>query len=437
MEEPIHPEDASLDSLINWLRSERKRHPDVALSRLLEGRSLDTRRLVDLACIDLIERRRQGQAIRAESYAEQFPQLRRGDLLLDLIDAEICVAGELQQPIDPSEYPRRFPELARQIEELLRLESLPASHHQDSLDPSASFSVELVVQGDRDSSDALPMAKGHPILVPEWFSAEKCFASGPGRWLIRGRDSLRGMAMAMKVIQLSPQLHLSQSQQILDACESASKVRNPIWVPPSIAAIQRGHLGVIRPWIYAVPWLPVLSRRDVPTQLGELASLAFCLEAAHRVGATHGAIHGDNILLDHDGKLHLVDAVANREGMRRWLDEADEPQSDESQSDPSIMSLHRRKLTDTEDMIRLIASIAATWRQPWAGQLFNELAAIAEVRSVGAVGAEGAIGAMESIGQTLMRYADLPPNVSTRVSSHVSSRGSGLWSNVWKKFRRS
>ncbi len=58
MGEQIHPDEASLDDLIDWLRSQRTLHPTASLSSLLAGRSIDTQRLVDLACIDLMERRR-------------------------------------------------------------------------------------------------------------------------------------------------------------------------------------------------------------------------------------------------------------------------------------------------------------------------------------------------------------------------------------------
>lgn len=411
MGEAIHPDDASLDALIEWLRCQRADQPTASLSSLLAGRRIDARQLVDIACIDLMERRRLGHPVRVEDYSEPFSQLQSDERLLDLIDAEICVAGELGQSIELAEYQRRFPDLAKQIAELLGLESLQASkihpmpppdesrsrglgstHADEILDPSASFSVELAIDGDRDPTDALPEAAGHPLRAPEWFAAEKCFASGPGRWLIRGRDSIRGVVMAMKVIQLPPQLDPAQSRLILDACEAASKVRNPMWVAPTIAAIQRHHLGVIRPWVFAVSWSSAATARDVATQLGDLASIAFCLEAAHQAGAAHGAVHAENILLDHDGKLRMVDAVANRDGMYRWFDNVDS-----SRSEPSILSLRHRKRIDLEDMIRLIAQLSASWRRPWTGRLLGEVGKIADGDADGALGALGAL---------LMRYAD-------------------------------
>jgi hypothetical protein len=386
--------------------------------------------LIELACIDLIERRRAGQEVSIESYLKPFPQLEQDEPLLDLIDAEICVVGELKQSIDPQSYQRRFPRLAKEIEELLGLEGSartsgvsfgaipvarragPASTHDgDSRDPSASFSVELSVTDDAHASDALPSVGGHPLLAPEWFAAEKCFASGPGRWLIRGRDATRSVVMAMKVIQLTSQLHPGQSDRILDACEAASKVENPMWVSPKVAAIQHRHLGVIRPWVFAVSWRSVADKRDVASQLRDLASIAYCLQGAHQTGATHGAIHCENILLDHEGKLRLVDAVANRDGLRRWLE-----QVDDSHVAGSILSLTERKQADTEDLIRLIASLATLWRKNWTGQLIDDLGALASSSSEQAPGA---------IGETLLRYADCPP----KATKHSPS-----WRNTWKRW---
>ncbi len=430
MEDVNHSDHASLDSLIDWLRTQRTCSPTASFSSLLAGRDFDPQHLIDLACIDLIERRRLGQPIKVESYTEAFPQLLRNELLLDLIDAEICVASELKQTIDPSQYVRRFPQLATQIEELLGLETASPSdglligssdgrpptptttHEGESHDPSSSFSVELNVGGDRQAGDALPRVGGNPLHAPEWFTAEECFANGPGRWLIRGRDTQRGLVMAMKVMLLPPELCASRSRQILDACEAASKVRNPMWVAPNVAAIQHRHLGVIRPWVFAVSWLSVAGKRDVAAQLRDLASIAYCLEGAHQVGATHGAIHRENILLDHDGKIRLVDAVANREGMQRWLEAADDALTDES-----ILSLADRKQIDTEDLIRLIASISLAWHQAWSEKLIDDLTTIANHESEGAA---------DAVGARLLQYADSPP----KTSSHAAG-----WRNTWKRWR--
>ena len=58
----IDPQHASIDSLIDWLREQRRRDPCSPLSSLLADKQCDEQRIVDIACIDLMERRRMGHA---------------------------------------------------------------------------------------------------------------------------------------------------------------------------------------------------------------------------------------------------------------------------------------------------------------------------------------------------------------------------------------
>ena len=378
--------DASLDSLVDWLRDQRLEKPRAPLRDLLGGHGLELARLIDLACVDLIEQHRSGHAIGAESYVAQFPELGRDDLLLDLIDAEICVARELQQPLDRRHYARRFPELIDDVNELLGMQERPTV-----VGPSGSLS-ELDLPDLPSASVTFP--GDHPLGAPDWFSPEKCFASGPGRWLIRGRDTSRGAVMAMKVMDL-PSLSSDQSRQLLDACEAASKVQHPVFVPPTLAAIDRGQLGVIRPWVFGIPWFEVAPKREVATQLREFASLAYCLESVRRCGAAHGGIHPENVLLDHDGNLRLVDAAANCSGLRRWLEPAETSQP----ADP-IVPLLQRQRQDIDDLVRLVESASEHWREPWTSRLLKEMKGMAD-------GSRECCA--DDLGALLMRYADEPP----------------------------
>jgi hypothetical protein len=379
--------DASLETLIDWLRQERLEKPRTPLRDLLGGQRVELTRLIDLACVDLIEQHRSGHTIGAESYVDQFPELGRNELLLDLIDAEICVARELQQPVDPRQYAKRFPALVDEINELLIMQQSP------------SIAGAFQPLPENDSSDlpstTVEFLGDHPVDGPDWFSPEKCFASGPGRWLIRGRDRSCGEVMAMKVLAL-PSLSTEQSRHLLDACEAASKVRHCVFVPPTLAAIERGHLGVIRPWVFGIPWIEVAAKGDVATQLRQFASLAYCLEAVRRSGAAHGGLHHENLFIDHDGNVRLVDAAGSRSGVRRWLesDQASEPAG-------PIVPLAQRQRQDLDDLIRLVESASESWREPWTSRLLKEMKRIAE-------GSHNECGADE-LGALLMRYADQPP----------------------------
>lgn len=414
----VDPQHASIDRLIGWLREQRRLDPRSPLSQLLGDQQWDEQRIVDIACIDLMERRRLGHAVTVESYVEDIECIQDDSNLLDLIDAEICVASELGERPQLDGYADRFPGLADQVHELVRLDAAAESELTPGLidvgerahvggreplqtalttnidpDPpstSGDFSIEIL------PSDARPSrresAARHPIDLPDWFVGEQCVASGPGRWLIRGRDSLRGINLALKVTELPPQVSKIQGDQILDACELAAKVRNVSWVLPSVAAIQQRHLGVIRPWVYGRTWHQLKASEDHRTQLRNLAAVAFAVAAGHQVGATHGGIHVENLMIDHEGRVQILDAAASRVGLERWLS----PNRNIHDTN-QILPLAQRMSMDVQDLIKLVAAASVDWEQSWAIALLGSLRRIA---------ADDPPQACALMGQELVRQAD-------------------------------
>ena len=160
-----------------------------------------------------------------------------------------------------------------------------------------------------------------------------------------------------------------------------------------MAAVQMGYLGVIRPWKFANPWQPpsivpspesgdsakavtkalnenALTNNDLDqanqgdTKVDEsiilrrwrqLATVAFAVEAAHRSGATHGALHADNLAVDHAGNVCVVDAASSPVALQRWLGN---PVAGMQSS--VIQSLDQRIHLDVEDMVKLVRE-TATW----------------------------------------------------------------------------
>ena len=454
---------AGIDELINWLSQQRRKNPAASLVDLLGGRKVDRNAVLDLACIDLMHQHRNGHHVCAEQYVREFPQLDRTSDLLDLIDAELCVAAELREPIDLAAYCNRFPDLATDIEELARLDlspevpcfhrkpergsfgfdlseaphfdssSLTLDHPDDlssgfSIDPVASLADEASSVNSKLSLDRI--SEDYPLTIPDWFLVDQCIVRDKDRCLLRGRDDIRGISLAMKIIRVP---HLMSDKDViglLDVCEAASRVQNPHWIAPQMAAVQMGYLGVIRPWQFANPWRPPsitrspegdnsaevvtkalnenalnndglnqarlrdakLNESIVLRRWRQLATVAFAVEAAHRSGATHGALHAGNLAVDHEGNVCVVDAASSLVALQRWLGN-----TTAGMQSNIIQSLDQRIHLDVEDMMKLVRD-TATWIPSLASeQLVNQVQ-------------ESIVGKGESLltrmGEILMQYAD-------------------------------
>ncbi len=418
MGETTDPRPASIDSLIQWLRAERRRDPESPLADLLRGRPLEENQLVDIVCIDLMQRRRMSHPVQVEDYLDEYPALCTKSNLLDLIDAEVCVSVELGAKVDVEVLSRRFPDLADPIRELVQIDfadekAAPTTGAGNSIVPDhgdGDTEGTMLIDTDRVNShsgdfsiDELPFAAEpalpvtpltpYPVDVPEWFIGDRCVASGPGRWLIRGRDSVRGIPLALKISELPVQVSEAEIEQVLDACERAASVRNPCWVRPSVAAIQHRHLGVVRPWLFARSFQSHRADQAPRVQLVDLSRVAFAVAAAHHAQATHGGIHSDNLMVDHDGKIHLIDGASSRIALERWLTAGNSRQ---------IASLSARMNMDVQDLIKLVAAASVDWHASWSVDL------LARLREIGSNRSDEACGL---IGQTLIRCADSLPSL--------------------------
>ena len=353
------------DQLIDWLNQIRQSHPDRPLADLLRqdfctaGQHpqdlVVAETLVDLVCIDLFTQHRSGRQVLVESYVQQFDCLGAKQHKLDLIDAELCVRRELagqrrelaeqrhelaekwDSDVARAEFCKRFPDLKQEISELLQMPCRPLSAdlppdvmlgERNAVDESLDFSVAeaQLATSDDDAQDWLNDVS-LPISPPQWFVGSQIVSTSRsacgefGRWLIRGRDTISGKSLLMKVIDLGAHTTDQQAEQILDTCERAAKVRSPSWVQPIVAAIEDYHLAVIRRWEYGSVWETVGDVSQLPQRLRSLAGVAYAVQAAHRQGAHHGGIHPANLLIDHHNKPVLVDGGYSVAGLKRSLQE--------------------------------------------------------------------------------------------------------------------
>ena len=442
---------SGIDGLINWLNEQRRTNAAASLVGLLGGHVIDRNSLLDLACIDLMHQHRNGYLVRAEQYSRDFPQLNRASDLLDLIDAELCVAAEMRQPIDLNSYFDRFPELASDIEELAQLDvvtEVPCFHRQpehgesdpaqtrrfearsQAFDPlnveSSGFSIDPVKLRDADVSSADRKAliarlnEEYPMMIPDWFLVDQCIRRGKDSCLLRGRDDVRGMPVAMKIVRIPSRMADQEVIDLLDVCEAASRVQNRHWIAPQMAAVQMGCLGVIRPWLFANAWEPNFlsssfgnadSAEDITQtlhgnarhhashndagspmkiilrRLKQLATVAFAVESAHRSGATHGAIHAGNLAIDHQENVCIFDATSTLIALQRWFDN----------KSTAMQSLDQRIHSDVEDMVNLVHDTANWIPTPAAEQLVKQVRSCVSDRGQ---------SPLTRIGEILLQYAD-------------------------------
>jgi len=316
----IDPANASIDGVIQWLRNQRQLNPHVPLSELVSVSTISQSRLTDMACIDLIERKRLGHATTVEDLLREVPILASSDAArLDLIDAELCVQMELDQTIDLADYAKRFPDLARSIEALAQLDRRVPAEPLPSLSGSVAASSSLApfrantpaASHSRRSSESRMIDA--LVQPPPWFTREQVQASSDRSCLIRGRDSNQNRAVALKVIRLASAIRKDEIDAQLALVEAASMVRHPAWVTPDVAAVENQTLAVIRPWIFGTRWDQARRLANPPTRLRDLARVGYALQSAHdtannSVPAAHGGIHLNNLLVNADGDIQIVDA---------------------------------------------------------------------------------------------------------------------------------
>lgn len=296
-----------MDWMNRWRRF-RVEHPDRPLVECIGVDRPDTMTLLELACADLMHRQRDGRDATVEDYLVQFSRLQLDDHRLDLIDAEICIRQELGRPNAPEDWFARFPKDRAAIMALLQLDEIAdVSVGSSSVFESAESSTSADAPGgaaSRRHDDEISLAS------PDWFVGHRVVATSPGSWLIRGRHRDDNRSMAMKLLALPPGVTPIESKSLLELVEAAGEIDHPLWVAPESSTIQNRHLGVLRPWVDGVAWSQ--SSPSVEDHLRRIAMLCGTVQFAFSRGVQHGGINENNLIIGHDGKIHLLDAVCNR-----------------------------------------------------------------------------------------------------------------------------
>lgn len=482
---------ASVDQWIDWLALQRRQHPQRELGNILDAVKIDSSRLLDLACVDLIEQTRRGKKIGTEDYVRQFPNLGDRSAKLDLIDAELCVMREMGQTVSVESFCSRFPEVAEEIRELAQLESAWKSNatsektmagslggdvSSESVDAEFSIAVsDPDDSGSRDFSfvespgnasrrkpagntaaggsdwDLSPANDlddksgshqlGHlqsPIGPPPWLSATRCLESGKDRWLMRGRDTSSGENLAMKVIRLPTMLAPGDRKRMLDVCEQASRVNHPTWVLPRVAAIESNCLAVIRPWVFGASSEEQMAVRVTErTQSSDSGSnevrlvivrLKQLANAAYALAAAH------NVDAVH-GAVTSCNLLINHDGETRLVDASSTRWGWQRWmahwEDDEATLLSFQKQGDVDDLLKLVAADASLLALSGAGRWIGMLA---EVSGLAQGKASLSDVTPAALGDELMKGADsLQSNGRLPVKKTARDEGesAGNWFTRW------
>ncbi len=112
-------------SNVGRLREFRSKSPDAPFPEVLTQCHPESHSsLVELACLDIIERLRHGSNARVEDYTRTVKRLDSADAILDLLDAELCVRRELGETPNADELTARFPNLRDEVARLFEIDDI-------------------------------------------------------------------------------------------------------------------------------------------------------------------------------------------------------------------------------------------------------------------------------------------------------------------------
>jgi serine/threonine protein kinase len=368
---------------IEQLRDLRRRAVSGSLKQIIGARSHDRNSLLDLACVDLIERRRMGQGATVEDYLRDFPLLGDVHSQLELIDAEICARRELAQVVTLDEWLARFPSLSEPLRRMFALDALegiqsplgavaqrsnepPAAEAPSAAADSGQPTPAQRMDAGQESSGFGLMGDGSPLSlpvpIPDGYQAQLLAAAREGVWLYRGREVESNHVVAIKIMRLSRVMDATEPSELADRLEHLALLTHPTIIPPLGVVVQQGWVIVLRPWVEGQGWSSRAIVEPIQSQK-QLAQLADCIASIHASGQHHGRIHPGNLIVDHAAQIKLVDAGASAppgDALWYWTMTGDGRQRDASALlllAIRLMDLQRRRPEDP----------LATWlRKTWS-----------------------------------------------------------------------
>ncbi|MCA9169020.1 MAG: serine/threonine protein kinase, partial [Planctomycetales bacterium] len=261
--------------------------------------------LVELVHADLEYRVASDRSVRIESYLSRYPELRLNlAVLLDLITSEFRLRSR-QEHVVVDEYKIRFPEVAPELELLLKQQTDVRSEYADLATRIEHFIDETAFQA------SVPSIQIGSMLAR--YRVEEEIGRGGFGVVYRAIDTQLNRHVAIKLAHCSK--HPARvDMRLLREAKHVARLRHPSIVPILDIGKHGGEVFLVHEFIDGNTLAEHItdSTLSIDQYIGILAKVARALHFAHEAGVIHRDVKPSNVILDWQFQPHITDFGLSR-----------------------------------------------------------------------------------------------------------------------------